>query len=79
MSPKSCSSGLRSAPSEGVIGTRRWNGLLVKSRKATKPVLSNPITPSTRARKVSGRSRERSATASVQPAMIQTQSRNEPS
>ena len=63
--PGSCSKGLRSRPSPG-IGTRRSNGLEVRMRKARKPTLTVPSTPSTRARKAAVSEREKPATAACQ-------------
>ncbi len=57
--PMSWSSGLRSAPSLGTLGSRRSKGLEVTSTKARKPVLTSPSTPSTRATMSRGSSREK--------------------
>ena len=76
--PASCSSGLRSRPS-ATAGSRRANGLLVKIRKARKPKLMMPITPSTRAMTSSGRDFENHATAPVHVASTSTHNSSEPS
>ena len=47
--------------------------------KASRPTLTRPSTPSTRATMASGNWRENSATAIAQPASISTHSSSEPS
>ena len=76
--PGSCSSGLRSRPSSAA-GRRRVNGLEVSSVNSRNPVLTNPITPITRATMTSGRCRLKSDTAAVQSPSISTQRSIEPS
>jgi hypothetical protein len=53
--------------------------LEVKIRKARKPTLTMPITPSTRAITRAGRPRENSATAAVHSARTSAHSSSEPS
>ena len=79
MRPKSCSSGLRSAPSAGAPGSRRSKGLLVLSRNSRNPALSSPIVPSTRPWISAGSRPPPTLTAQVHAAMMVVQSRNEPS
>ena len=79
MRPKSCSSGLRSAPSAGAPGSRRSKGVLVLSRNSRNPALSTPIVPSTRPWISAGSRPPRTLTAHVQAAMIVVHSRKEPS
>ena len=76
--PGSCSSGFRSRPSSAA-GSRRSKGLEVNSVNSRKPTLIRPMTPITRATITSGSWRERSATATVQPARIRPHIRIEPS
>ncbi|MCY1442407.1 hypothetical protein D9M71_587730 [compost metagenome] len=75
----SCSSGLRSAPSVGICGRMRLNGLEVMIRNSRKPVLIMPITASTRASMTCGNCRENTDTAKVQPPRIKAHNSREPS
>ena len=77
--PISCSSGLRSRPSVGALGSRRSNGLEVTIRNSRKPTLIIPITDSTRASITSGSWREKIDTAKVQAPRISAHSSSEPS
>ena len=60
-------------------GSRRTNGFDENSRNSNRPLLMPPITPSTRATKLSGKRRLNSATNSDQPASISVQSSIDPS
>jgi hypothetical protein len=53
--------------------------LEVNSRKSRNPALMRPITETTRASVVSGRLRENSVTAKLQPPSISVHSKSEPS
>ena len=76
--PGSCSSGFRSRPS-GAGGSSRAKGFEVNSRNSRKPTLIRPITDSTRAASASGRLRENTDTAQLQPVSIRAHSNSDPS
>ena len=78
MSPGSCSSGFKSAPSKGT-GKRRVNGLEVNNINIKKPILIVPMTPITRDKKYSGKRRLKKVTAIVHIFRINTHSSNDPS
>ena len=76
--PGSCSSGFSEAPSNGA-GKRRSNGFEVISMNSRKPILTMPMTDSTRAMSTSGRCLLNSATAAVQTDSVSAHSSSEPS
>ena len=77
--PGSCNKGLRSPPSNGVLGSNRSNGFDVSKEKARKPTAMRPITLKTRAIITNGKPRLKKATAVIQPDKISTHSNNDPS
>ena len=76
--PGSCNNGFKSRPSGGA-GNKRSKGLEVIKINNKKPVDTKPKMPMTRATMAKGKVRENSATATVQPDSIRTQSNKEPS
>ncbi|SVK48450.1 Uncharacterised protein [Acinetobacter baumannii] len=77
--PISCSSGLRSLPSIGKLGSVRVNGLEVMMMNSRKPAMIMPITDNTRATASCGIARLHNATASDQQLSSSTHSSSEPS
>ena len=76
--PGSCRSGFKSRPSAGT-GKRRRNGFEVNKMNNRKPVLTSPITPSTRATISRGKWRLKSVTPKVHTPSIRSHSKIEPS
>jgi hypothetical protein len=76
--PGSCNKGFKSRPS-GAAGSKRSNGLEVVKMNIKKPVDTQPKMPMTRATMAKGKLRENMATASVQPANINTHNNKDPS